>query len=76
MRLAHRRVDSVAKYSTDIRSYLEEHNGRPNRRYRETYDPEFDEAGTQPIDSLWSTPAQVAIQDSQANRRGLRQRDR
>ena len=76
MRLVHRRVDSVAGYSTDIRSNLEEHNGRPKGSYRGTYDPEFDEAGTPPINSLYGTPAQVALQQGQANRKGLRQRDR
>ena len=46
MRLAYLRVDRAADYSIDIRGYLDAHKGPPQRRYRETYDAMFDEAGT------------------------------
>ncbi len=36
-RLAHLRVDNVTDCSTDIRAYLETHDGRPHRTYREAY---------------------------------------
>ena len=69
MRLSYQKVDRVAGYSTDIRSYLEAHNGRPKRSYREAYDPQFDGAGTQQFNSLWSIPAQIAIREAQTIRR-------
>jgi hypothetical protein len=56
LRLSYQRVDNVADYSTDIRTYLDAHNGRPKRWYREAYDPEFDEAGTQQFDTVWGVP--------------------
>jgi hypothetical protein len=54
MRLLYQNVNRVAGYSTDIRSYLEAHNCGPKRSYREAYDPQFDGAGTQRFNSLWS----------------------
>ena len=52
MRLSYQKVDRVAGYSTDVRRYLEADNGRPKRSYREAYDRQFDEDGTQKFDSL------------------------
>lgn len=68
MCLSHQEVDRAGGYSTDIRNYLEAHNGRPKRTYRVAYDPQFDESGTQQFNSLWGIPAQVAIREAQANR--------
>ena len=56
----------AADYSIDIRGYLDAHKGRPQRRYRETYDAMFDEAGTRQFNSLWAIPAQIAIREAQA----------
>ena len=61
MRLAYLRVDSVAGYSIDIRTYIDAHNGHPQRTYRESYDPKFDSAGTSRLNSLWSAQAQEAM---------------
>ena len=66
MRLPYQKVDRVAGYSTDIRRYLEAHNGRPKRTYREAYDPQFDGAGTQQFNSLWDVSAQIAIREARA----------
>ena len=66
MRLAYLRVDRTADYSIDIRGSLDAHNGRLQRRYRETYDAMFDEAGTHQFNSLWAIPAQIAIREAQA----------
>lgn len=76
MRLAHQKVDRVSGYSTDIRTYLEAQNGRPKRAYREAYDPQFDDAGTQQFNSLWGIPAQVAIREAQAQRAAAREQAR
>ncbi|MEO7121536.1 MAG: hypothetical protein ABI400_00105, partial [Lacisediminihabitans sp.] len=68
MRLAHLRVDNIADYSTDIRAYLEAHNGRPHRTYREAYDATADEAGVQKFNSLWSVPVQIAMREARTKR--------
>ena len=66
MCLAYLRVDRAVDYSIDIRGHLDAHQGRPQRRYRETYDAMFDEAGTDQFNSLWAIPAQIAIREAQA----------
>jgi hypothetical protein len=76
MRLLDQKVHRVAGYFTDIRRYLESHNGRPKRSYREAYDSQFDEAGTQQFTSLWGVQAQVAIREAQARRVAVRERQR
>jgi len=61
MRLAYLRADSVPGYSIDIRAYLDKHNGRPERTYRQAYDAQFDDAGTAQLNSLWAVAAQEAM---------------
>ena len=68
MVLSHRKVDNVTDYSTDIRAYLDAHNGRPHRTYREAYDAMANESGVALLNSLWSVTAQVAMIEARAKR--------
>ena len=61
MVLAHRKVDNVTDYSTDIRAYLDRHNGHPQRTYRDMYDRKADPSGEVRLNSLWSVAAQLAM---------------
>ena len=68
MVLSHRKVDNVTDYSTDIRAYLDAHNGRPHRTYREAYDAMANESDVALLNSLWSVTAQVAMIEARAKR--------
>lgn len=69
MRLSYQRIDRAGGFSSDVCRYLEAHNGRPTRSHREAYDSQFDEAGTQEMNGLWSIPTQIANREAQAQRR-------
>ena len=62
VRLAQIRADNVLDYTTDIRTHLAAHNGRPRRTYRAIYDPRGEgEAG---LSSLWSLTTQLAMREA------------
>ena len=68
MRQATLRVDNVADYSTDIRAYLEAHNGHPQRTYRDVYDAKENEDGDALFNSLWSVQAQTIMREARLKR--------
>lgn len=68
MRLATLRVDNPADYALDIRTYLDENNGRPQRTYRQAYDALADSAGVMQLSSLWAPDAQIAMLEARMKR--------
>lgn len=64
MRLKSMNVDHPTDYAKDIRTYIEASDGRPERTYREAYDSLPDEL----FSSLWSVPAQLAMQEARLMR--------
>jgi hypothetical protein len=74
MVLSHRKVDNVTDYSTDIRAYLDAHNGHPRRTYREAYDATTNESGVALLNSLWSVTAQVAMIEARSRRAAAKSR--
>lgn len=71
VRLAQIRADNALDYTTDIRTYLTAHNGRPYRTYRSIYDPSRDgaEAG---LSSLWSLTTQLAMREARRKKEARR----
>lgn len=65
IRLNLNHADSVTGYATAIREHLEAHGGRPHRHYRDIYDAQWSDDGTEAFNSLWSPSAQ---QRMRANR--------
>ena len=64
MRLARLRVDTAADYATDIRAFLNEHDGHPPRTYRETYDTQVNPDGEFLFSSLWAVKPQLAMEEA------------
>lgn len=64
MRLARLRVDTAADYATDIRAFLNEHDGHPPRTYRETYDTHVNPDGEFLFSSLWAVKPQLAMEEA------------
>ncbi|MBB5640567.1 hypothetical protein BJ997_001115 [Cryobacterium roopkundense] len=68
MRLASMRVDTATDYASDIRAFLDAHNGHPPRTYRAAYDTTANQSGEAPLGSLWAPKAQIAMTEARANR--------
>ncbi|WP_449372817.1 hypothetical protein [Arthrobacter psychrolactophilus] len=60
VRLGLLRADNASDYATSIRAHLIAHQGHPKRSYRDIYDHQSNEEGTN-INSLWSPAAQLKI---------------
>jgi hypothetical protein len=76
MRLARLRVDTATDYASDIRAFLNKHNGHPPRTYRETYDTLMSPDGEFFFNSLWAIKPQLAMEESRIKKALARARAR
>ncbi|MDD0857786.1 hypothetical protein NHF46_08535 [Arthrobacter alpinus] len=60
IRLGQLRADNAADYASAIRAHLIMHDGYPKRRYREIYDHQSHDDGSN-TNSLWSPAAQLRL---------------
>ena len=67
IRLGQLRADNAADYATAIRAHLIQYNGHPKRSYREIYDHQNREDGSNE-NSLWSPAAQLRLHTESDNK--------
>jgi hypothetical protein len=68
MRLARLRVDTATDYATDIRAFLNVHDGHPPRTYREIYDRQMNPDGEFLLNSLWAVRPQLAMEEARTQK--------
>ncbi|TFC03259.1 hypothetical protein [Cryobacterium sp. MDB2-33-2] len=68
MLLARLRVDTATDYASDIRDFLNKHDGHPPRTYRATYDKTANADGEILLSSLWAPKAQLAMAEARAKK--------